>query len=163
MGLLTSVAGLAFSNPLVLFGGVAALSAAAFGAYTYVHHSGYVEGKDEIQAKWDSEAELRRIDASKRTATLASDIDKTRKQRDAQLQVTRDRLTIALNSLRDRTDTRLPDVTPEECKGGTGAGLSGPDGRFLEGEAARANELRTHLGACYQEVDDIYKALEPKP
>lgn len=39
------------------------------------------------------------------------------------------------------------------CKGATGAELSGPDARFLTREAARADELRAGLKACYAAID----------
>lgn len=39
------------------------------------------------------------------------------------------------------------------CQGSTGAELSREDGGFLAGEAARANELRAALSACYQVYD----------
>jgi hypothetical protein len=39
------------------------------------------------------------------------------------------------------------------CSGSTGAELSRPDAIFLGGEAARADELRTALSACYAAYD----------
>lgn len=41
------------------------------------------------------------------------------------------------------------------CQGSTGADLSRQDAVFLAGEAARADELRTALGACYKAYDSI--------
>lgn len=41
------------------------------------------------------------------------------------------------------------------CQGTTGAELSRPDAEFLNGEAARADELRAALSACYGAYDSI--------
>lgn len=41
------------------------------------------------------------------------------------------------------------------CQGSTGAELSRADAGFLVGEAARADQLRTALGACYQAYDSL--------
>lgn len=45
--------------------------------------------------------------------------------------------------------------TAAACEGGTGAGLSRQDAQFLAGEAARANELRAALSACYRAYDSL--------
>lgn len=42
-----------------------------------------------------------------------------------------------------------------DCKGSTGAELSRPDGEFLVGFAARADEQRAALSACYQAYDSV--------
>lgn len=72
---------------------------------------------------------------------------------------TRRHLNIALDSLRDRPERRLPDDSRANCKGATGAELSEPDGRFLAGEAARGNELRDGLEACYAYADTVKRKL----
>lgn len=41
------------------------------------------------------------------------------------------------------------------CQGATGLELSRADAGFLVGEAARADELRTALGACYKAYDSL--------
>lgn len=41
------------------------------------------------------------------------------------------------------------------CAGSTGAELSRPDAVFLSGIAARADELRAGLSACYQAYDTV--------
>jgi hypothetical protein len=63
-----------------------------------------------------------------------------------------DRLADALERLRKRPE-RMPDQARAACQGATGAELSGPDAGFLEREAARADELRSALTACYAWVD----------
>ena len=50
------------------------------------------------------------------------------------------------------------------CPGATGAELSRQDGLFLVGEAARANQLRAALSACYAAYDEVErKAPPPSP
>lgn len=60
-----------------------------------------------------------------------------------------------LDGLRKRPErpTGMPDTGRVACAGGTGAELSRPDAEFLAGEAARADELRAGLAACYQVID----------
>lgn len=65
-----------------------------------------------------------------------------------------------LASLQQRADRKpaspsgVPQATPA-CQGATGAELSRPDAGFLVGEAARADELRAALGACYRAYDSV--------
>lgn len=48
----------------------------------------------------------------------------------------------------------VPGTTPA-CQGSTGAELSRQDASFLVGEAARGDELRAALSACYRAYDSI--------
>lgn len=48
----------------------------------------------------------------------------------------------------------LPSASPA-CQGSTGAELSREDAAFLVGEAARADEHRAALNACYQAYDSM--------
>lgn len=65
-----------------------------------------------------------------------------------------------LASLQQRADRKptsasgVPQAAPA-CQGATGAELSRPDAGFLVGEAARADELRAALGACYSAYDSV--------
>lgn len=57
----------------------------------------------------------------------------------------------AVAGLRDRAERPAVPASgagAEACKGTTGAELSRPDGEFLAGEAARADELRAALERC---------------
>lgn len=79
------------------------------------------------------------------------------KQNQAHADAVRDvnrKLSDALERLRKRPERR-PEPARAACEGGTGAELSGPDAGFLEREAARADELRAALGACYQWIDQV--------
>lgn len=70
------------------------------------------------------------------------------------------RLADALGRLQSRPDRQpaaasgVPQAATA-CQGSTGAELSRQDGGFLNGEAARANEIRAALGACYQAYDSV--------
>lgn len=67
-------------------------------------------------------------------------------------------LGLALDGLRSRPD-RAPGGMPADaraaCAGGTGAELSRADAEFLVGEAARADEQRAGLAACYRVIDGV--------
>ena len=79
------------------------------------------------------------------------------KQNQAHADAVRDvnrKLSDALERLRKRPERRS-DPARAACEGGTGAELSGPDAGFLEREAARADELRSAIGACYQWIDQV--------
>lgn len=60
----------------------------------------------------------------------------------------------ALERLRKRA-ARLPEPARAACQGSTGAELSGEDSAVLVREAARADELRGALRACYGWIDSV--------
>lgn len=62
-----------------------------------------------------------------------------------------------LDGLRNRPErpADLPEIARAACQGTTGAELSRPDAEFLVGEAARADEQRAGLDACYQVMDAL--------
>lgn len=62
-----------------------------------------------------------------------------------------------LDGLRNRPErpADLPETARAACQGTTGAELSRPDAEFLVGEAARADEQRAGLDACYQVMDAL--------
>lgn len=64
-------------------------------------------------------------------------------------------LDLALDSLRHRPErpADLPEAPRADCAGATGAELSRPDAEFLSRQAARADEIRAGLDACYRHVD----------
>lgn len=70
-----------------------------------------------------------------------------------------------LVSLRNRGPRRadLPGAATASCQGATGAELSGPDARFLAGEAARGNQLRAALAECYQWIDTVTAPRSTQP
>ena len=81
-----------------------------------------------------------------------SDADQIRIQKDAQIKVINTQLVDAISSLRSRSSSATKTITGQDCNGST---LSAPDAEFLIREAARADEIRVGLQACYKQYDSI--------
>jgi hypothetical protein len=81
-----------------------------------------------------------------------SDADSIRTQKDAQIKVINNQLVDAVSQLRSRSSNATKTVTGQDCNG---AALSAPDAEFLIREAARADEIRIGLQACYKQYDAI--------
>jgi hypothetical protein len=78
--------------------------------------------------------------------------DQIRIQKDAQIKAINNQLVDAISELRKRT-SRTDKTT--NGQGGTGATLFAEDAEFLIREAARADQIRTGLEACYKQYDSI--------
>ena len=78
--------------------------------------------------------------------------DQIRKDKDAQIKAINTQLVDAVSELRKR-----PSRTAETSngKGCNGASLYAEDSEFLVREAARADEIRVALEACYKQYDAI--------
>lgn len=105
----------------------------------------------------DSAALKATQDAAAAFKTNAAQTFRLAEVKDAESIRINDRLADALERLRKRPERRAAAATPA-CEGATGAQLSGPDGAFLEREAARADQLRTALGECYGWIDAVTTA-----
>jgi len=81
-----------------------------------------------------------------------ADADKIRIEKDAQIKAINDQLVDAVSELRKR-----PSRTAETSngKGCNGASLYAEDSEFLVREAARADQIRVALQACYNQYDAI--------
>ena len=81
-----------------------------------------------------------------------SDADQIRKDKDAQIKAINTQLVDAVSELRKR-----PSRTAETSygKGCNGTSLYAEDSEFLVREAARADEIRVALQACYNQYDAI--------
>jgi hypothetical protein len=135
-------------NPWVLLGALAA----AIGLFL----GGYAKGRADMDASYRAE-QLDRIEAARETERLANRAAAAlQEKRDAETRRINDRLADALERLRNRP-ARLPEPARPSCRGATGAELSGPDGGFLEREAARADELRAALAQCQAWVKQVTK------
>ena len=78
----------------------------------------------------------------------------------AEVSTVRRNLDLALDSLRDRPErpaAGMSEAARADCEGGTGAELFRADAEFLAREAARADEQRAGLDACYRHVDAAMK------
>ena len=81
-----------------------------------------------------------------------ADADKIRTDKDAQLKVINTQLVDAISQLRSRSSNSTKTVSGQDCNGAT---LSAPDADFLVREAARADEIRVGLQACYAQYEAI--------
>ena len=81
-----------------------------------------------------------------------ADADKIRIEKDAQIKAINNQLADSLVSLRSRSSSATKTVNGQDCNGST---LSAPDAEFLIREAARADEIRIGLEACYKQYDSI--------
>jgi hypothetical protein len=81
-----------------------------------------------------------------------SNADQIRKDKDAQIKVINNQLVDAVSELRKR-----PSRTTETSngKGCNGASLYAEDSEFLVREAARADEIRVALKACYNQYESL--------
>jgi hypothetical protein len=81
-----------------------------------------------------------------------SDADQIRIQKDAQIKAINTQLVDAVSELRKRP-SRTEQTT--NGKGCNGASLYAEDSEFLIREAARADEIRVALDACYKQYESI--------
>lgn len=118
-------------------------------------------GSNAADTRWKAKIEQQRADAESKAReqekTWQEAANAIVKNQDAKLAATRRNLDAALDSLRDRPDRPAADSKPTgtDCKGSTGAELSRSDARFLAGLAARADEIRVGLEACYEFADKV--------
>ena len=80
--------------------------------------------------------------------------DQIRKEKDAQIASINISLADALSQLRSRPN-RAQNTT--NGQGGTGATLFADDAEFLVRQAARADQIRAGLEACYRQYDSLSK------
>lgn len=81
-----------------------------------------------------------------------SDADQIRKNKDAQIKVINNQLVDAVSELRKRPSRASEASNGKSCNG---ASLYAEDAEFLVREAARADEIRVALEACYKQYDAI--------
>lgn len=102
---------------------------------------------------------LAKVQASRETERLvARDNTRIQDATNAQIRAINARHAVAIAGLRNRAG-RMPEAARTTCAGATGAELSGPDGSFLAGEAARARELQVQLGSCQDREWATYRRL----
>jgi hypothetical protein len=78
--------------------------------------------------------------------------DQIRKDKDAQIKVINNQLVDAISELRKRPSRTDQANNGQSCNG---ASLYAEDSEFLVREAARADEIRVALQACYKQYDAI--------
>jgi hypothetical protein len=140
-------------NPWIILGFVATVIGAYF-------TGGFVES-GRCDTRWELKTEKDKKDAVELALTTErANQEKAnaaiRKQAADQAAINA-RLRADLAGLRNRPE-RPADLSTNArpaCSGATGAELSRSDAGFLVGEAARADEVRAGLSACYQVIDGI--------
>jgi len=125
-----------------------------FGLNTYVIYAGiaiilfcggFVNGCTYHQSKAEKVIREKEHD-------YQANADKIRKDKDAQIKVINTQLVDAISGLRSRSSSATKTINGQDCNGQT---LSAPDAEFLIREAARADEIRVALGACYEQYESI--------
>jgi len=129
------------------------------GIVMFAHNKGRQSGMMEVQASWD-QAKLQQQEQMLEEQMKAKQRERSLQMLVARLQqekrheanrLAREYAAMA-DSLRDRPEARagaggVPE-TPDAGVGCTGAGLAGPDARFLLGYAADAARLQLALDTC---------------
>lgn len=138
-------------NPWVLLGAMAIAIGLLFGGYLWgdsARNTAWL-AKTETDKRKAIESALTTERANQEKANAA-----IRKQAADQAAINT-RLRADLAGLRDRPERSgdLSAVPGTGCQGATGAELSRSDAEFLVGEAARADEIRAGLAACYAVID----------
>lgn len=93
---------------------------------------------------------------------LIEQVTQFRDKKDAEIQIVRTQLDAALISLRDRPARSTSVSRPAPIsRAASGPDLSREDSEFLVREAARADEMRAALSACYANYDAARRATAP--
>jgi len=125
-----------------------------FGLNTYVIYAGiaiilfcggFVNGCTYHQSKAEKVIREKEHD-------YQANADKIRKDKDAQIKIINTQLVDAISGLRSRSSSATKTINGQDCNG---QALSAPDAEFLIREAARADEIRVALGACYEQYESI--------
>ena len=130
------------------------------GAAGIGYKHGRESGTQEIQTAWDAE----RAQAAIKSQELQANMDKLREGKNRELA----RLNHTVNALSDSLRSRPERPTGEASSAGdgapgcTGAELYRPDGEFLVGESARADQLRLALMACQSAYQSAYQSAAGK-
>ena len=119
---------------------VAALGGLGYGKYKSYKLDAYIVAQQQIV----QEKEHQHQEAA----------DQIKKEKDAQITAINNQLVDAISQLRNRPSRAQ---IAANGQGGTGAALFAEDAEFLIREAARADQIRIGLEACYKQYDAIAK------
>lgn len=146
-----------------VLGGLAGLVMLGFSYW-----KGYTYGKEVIQKDWDAakvvwerEIYVAQREARQTERQMQEEADTLRKEKQDAIQNLNRRHAAIVDSLRNRTNRPQTNGVPGDSRpaegerGCTGAELHRQDAEFLIGEAARADEIRIELEACYVQYDKI--------
>lgn len=127
---------------------LASIIIAVYGVGSFFVGENY--GAKAVQAKWDSEKAATISAQRDKEAELQTNMDKLREEKNRETAKLRRTVAALTDSLRDRPErpasaTTEAGASPNGC---TGAELYKPDGNFLVGESARADQIRLALKEC---------------
>lgn len=123
----------------------------------------YMKGSKNESTRWEAKITAERLaatEAARAKETMWQGVvNETAKNYETKVAGVRRALDTAVDSLRNRPERPrdLPDHPRIDCAGATGAELSREDSEFLVREAARADEIRAGLEACYAYADAVRK------
>lgn len=143
-------------NPWVLLGALATAIGLLFG--------GYLWGDSARNTAWLAKTETDNRKAIEEALTTEREnhakANTIIRQQVSEQAAIAQRLRIDLISLRNRADRASAEghTSGSVCQGATGAQLSRPDAEFLSWEAARADDIRAGLIACYKIIDITQQA-----
>ena len=140
-------------NPWVILGALVTAIALFF--------SGEIVGNIRCNTKWEAKTEKDK----RKSIELALTIERANQEKAnaairtqaAEQAAINTRLRADIAGLRNRPErpADLSSISVTRCTGATGAELSRSDAEFLVGEAARADEIRAGLAACYAVIDGV--------
>lgn len=131
------------------------LAFVANGFYWHAH------GSNAADTRWTARLEKERAEtllkARAKEKEMQDAFNIAQRKQAARLADTRRNLDTALDSLRQRPErpAGVPDTARAGCEGANGSELSGADAGFLAREAARADDIRSGLAACYSVIDAV--------
>jgi len=135
-----------FPLPILTYVKIFAVAIVIFGSW----YNGYSIGYSKLTTyKLEQEAATRAKEAEQQIAT-----DQIKKDKDEKIKAINTQLVDAVSELRKRP-SRTAETT--NGKGCNGASLYAEDSEFLVREAARADEIRVALQACYAQYDAVSK------
>jgi len=140
-------------SPMLILAVVLAFIANGF----YWHANGVNSENTRWKAKTFQEIAQASEAARKQESMWQGVVNETAKNYQGRVDGIRRGLDADLERLRQRPE-RASGVSAAPragCAGGTGAELSGADAEFLSREAARADQLRAGVEACYEFVDAV--------
>lgn len=105
-------------------------------------------------AKWVKDVAAQNAKAQKVYKELQEKTDVTIQNMVDDLSAVTGQRDAALKRLRDR-EARKPEATRTNCKGASGAELSGEDAAFLTGFAAECDRCAVALNGCYGYADGL--------
>lgn len=125
-----------------------------FGLNTYVIYAitaiilfgtGFIGGCQHEQSKQEKQIRAKEHQ-------YQADADKIRKEKDDQINAINSQLVDAISQLRQRPSRTSETNSRQGCNGSS---LYAEDAEFLVREAARADQIRVALQACYQQYDSL--------